>query len=92
MNQNSPRNQTPMRPPLRRSTDQKWLTGMCAGVADWAGYSPTWVRGVYVAFSVVSSALFAPLAEGHVMLALLVLFVLLYLVAAISIPADSPSQ
>lgn len=77
------------RDPLRRSSNQKWLTGVCAGVGEWSGYSPAWVRGVYVAFSIVAAALFAPLAEGHVMLALLALSVLVYLVLSVAIPAGN---
>jgi len=42
--------------PLRRSTDNVMLTGVCGGIAKWLGWDPTVVRVIYVLLSVVSVA------------------------------------
>jgi phage shock protein PspC (stress-responsive transcriptional regulator) len=42
--------------PLRRSTDNAMLTGVCGGIAKWLGWDPTVVRVLYVLLSVISVA------------------------------------
>ena len=42
--------------PLRRSTNNAMLTGVCGGIAKWLGWDPTVVRVVYVLLSVFSIA------------------------------------
>ncbi len=32
------------------------IAGVCGGIAGWLGWSPTWVRILYVVLSVVSAA------------------------------------
>ena len=40
--------------PLHRSRRHKIIAGVCGGLADWLGWSPTMVRILYVVGSVVS--------------------------------------
>jgi phage shock protein C len=42
--------------PLLRSRRDRILGGVCGGIADWLGWSPTWVRVLYVAISILSAA------------------------------------
>lgn len=42
--------------PLHRSRTHRILGGVCGGIADWLGWSPTWVRILYVVVSVASVA------------------------------------
>ena len=42
--------------PLRRSSKNRMIAGVCGGLADWLGWDPTIVRVVYVAVSIVSAA------------------------------------
>lgn len=42
--------------PLRRSTDNVMITGVCGGIAKWLGWDPTAVRVLYVLLSLVSAA------------------------------------
>jgi phage shock protein PspC (stress-responsive transcriptional regulator) len=42
--------------PLYRSTRYRILGGVCGGIAEWLGWSPTWVRILYVLISVLSAA------------------------------------
>jgi phage shock protein C len=42
--------------PLRRSTTNTMLAGVCGGLADWLGWDPTVVRVLYVLASVFSAA------------------------------------
>ncbi len=42
--------------PLHRSTTNRWLAGVCGGLAEWLGWSPTLVRILYVVVSVLSAA------------------------------------
>lgn len=44
------------RPGLLRSRDHRILFGVCGGFADWLGWSPTFVRLVFVLVSVCSAA------------------------------------
>ena len=44
------------RPGLLRSRDQKILGGVCGGIAEWLGWSPTVVRLLYVIASIASAA------------------------------------
>jgi phage shock protein PspC (stress-responsive transcriptional regulator) len=44
------------RPGLQRSTDQRILAGVCGGIAEWLGWSPTLVRILFVTVSVLSAA------------------------------------
>ncbi len=39
---------------LRRSTRNRWLGGVCGGLAEWLGWSPNVVRFLYVVGSIVS--------------------------------------
>ena len=41
--------------PLRRSTKNTMLSGVCGGLAEWLGWDPTLVRVGWVAASVLSS-------------------------------------
>jgi len=41
---------------LLRSREQRLLGGVCGGIAEWLGWSPTSVRLLYVAVSVLSAA------------------------------------
>lgn len=45
-----------VRPPLRRSRTHRILGGVCGGFAEWAGWSPTLFRIVFVFVSVISAA------------------------------------
>lgn len=42
--------------PLRRSRDDRWIAGVCGGLARWLGWDPTVVRIVYVLVSILSAA------------------------------------
>ena len=42
--------------PLHRSRKHKMIAGVCGGIADWLGWSPTFVRLAYVVGSIVSVA------------------------------------
>ena len=42
--------------PLYRSTRSRIIAGVCGGIAEWLGWSPTWVRLLYVVISVLSVA------------------------------------
>ena len=41
--------------PLYRSRRHSILGGVCGGLADWLGWSPTWVRILYVIISILSA-------------------------------------
>ena len=41
---------------LYRSRRHRVIAGVCGGLADWLGWSPTWVRVLYVVGSVLSVA------------------------------------
>ncbi|HEX5176757.1 MAG TPA: PspC domain-containing protein [Chthoniobacteraceae bacterium] len=42
--------------PLHRSRQHRILAGVCGGIADWLGWSPTLVRILFVLVSVLSIA------------------------------------
>jgi len=42
--------------PLHRSRRHRILGGVCGGIADWIGWSPTLVRVLYVIGSILSVA------------------------------------
>jgi phage shock protein C len=42
--------------PLRRSRRHRMIAGVCGGIAEWLGWSPTVVRVLYVLVSVLSVA------------------------------------
>ena len=42
--------------PLHRSRNHKIIAGVCGGLADWLGWSPTIVRVIFVVVSVLSAA------------------------------------
>lgn len=42
--------------PLHLSNRHRILGGVCGGIADWLGWSPTLVRVLYVAASCLSAA------------------------------------
>ena len=41
---------------LHRSTANRIIAGVCGGLAEWLGWSPTMVRILYVTISVISAA------------------------------------
>jgi phage shock protein C len=42
--------------PLYRSRQHKMIAGVCGGIADWLGWTPTVVRVAYVILSIASAA------------------------------------
>jgi len=42
--------------PLRRSKSNRWIGGVCAGLANWMGWDVTLVRVLYVLVSIFSAA------------------------------------
>jgi phage shock protein C len=42
--------------PLHRSRNHRWIAGVCGGLAEWLGWSPTLVRLLYVIVSIASVA------------------------------------
>jgi phage shock protein PspC (stress-responsive transcriptional regulator) len=42
--------------PLRRSTSDYMIAGVCGGIAQWLGWDPTLVRVLYVLVSFFSAA------------------------------------
>ena len=42
--------------PLHRSREHAIIAGVCGGLADWLGWSPTLVRILYVVGSIISVA------------------------------------
>ena len=42
--------------PLHRSRHDRVLAGVCGGLANWLGWSPTKVRVLYVIVSILSAA------------------------------------
>ena len=42
--------------PLHLSNRHLMIAGVCGGIADWLGWSPTMTRVVYVLLSVLSAA------------------------------------
>ena len=46
----------PARPGLMRSGDNRWIAGVCAGIAEWLGWDATLVRILFVAISIFSVA------------------------------------
>lgn len=42
--------------PLYRSRRYRVLAGVCGGIAEWLGWSPTWVRLLYIIISILSVA------------------------------------
>ena len=42
--------------PLYRSRRYRILAGVCGGIAEWLGWSPTWVRILFVLISILSVA------------------------------------
>ena len=44
------------RPGLQRSRDQRMIAGVCGGIAEWLGWSPTLVRVLFVLVSILSAA------------------------------------
>ena len=42
--------------PLYRSRRHRMIAGVCGGLADWLGWSPTAVRLLYVLVSILSAA------------------------------------
>jgi phage shock protein C len=47
--------------PLYRSRRNSILAGVCGGIAEWLGWSPTWVRVLYVVISILSAAVPGPI-------------------------------
>ncbi|MCL2646349.1 MAG: PspC domain-containing protein [Phycisphaerales bacterium] len=41
--------------PLKRSTSNVMIVGVCSGIAEWLGWDPTAVRVAYVLLSVFSA-------------------------------------
>ena len=42
--------------PLYRSRRNSMIAGVCGGLAEWLGWSPTWVRLLYIVISILSIA------------------------------------
>ena len=42
--------------PLHRSRNHKIIAGVCGGLADWLGWSPTMVRVIFATVSILSAA------------------------------------
>lgn len=42
--------------PLYRSRRNRLIAGVCGGFAEWLGWSPTWVRLLYILISILSVA------------------------------------
>jgi phage shock protein C len=42
--------------PLRRSSQDRMIAGVCGGIAKWLDWDPTAVRVIYVLISLVSAA------------------------------------
>ena len=42
--------------PLYRSRRNAIIAGVCGGIAEWLGWSPGWVRLIYIIISVLSVA------------------------------------
>jgi phage shock protein C len=42
--------------PLYRSRRSSIIAGVCGGIAEWLGWSPTWVRLLFVIISILSVA------------------------------------
>jgi len=47
---------TEPKPGLLRSRENRVIAGVCGGIAEWLGWSPTTVRILYVLVSVLSAA------------------------------------
>ncbi len=47
---------TAQRNALHRSASNRIVAGVCGGLAEWLGWSPTTVRGLYVVVSILSVA------------------------------------
>ena len=41
---------------LHRSSSNRIIAGVCSGIAEWLGWSPTTVRVLYVVVSILSAA------------------------------------
>jgi phage shock protein C len=41
---------------LHLSNRNRIIAGVCGGIAEWLGWSPTWVRVLYVVVSILSVA------------------------------------
>ena len=48
-------NGAPTAMPLHLSNKHRMIAGVCGGIADWLGWSPTLVRVAYVLLSVLSA-------------------------------------
>jgi phage shock protein C len=42
--------------PLRRSRTDRWIGGVCGGLAQWLGWDSTVVRILYIVLSILSAA------------------------------------
>jgi phage shock protein C len=42
--------------PLYRSRRYRMIAGVCGGIAEWLGWSPSWVRLLYILVSILSIA------------------------------------
>lgn len=42
--------------PLYRSRRNSMIAGVCGGIAEWLGWSPTWVRVLFTVISILSVA------------------------------------
>jgi phage shock protein C len=61
--------------PLRRSTHNRIIAGVCAGIAEWRGWKPIWVRVAFVVGSLL------PIVPGFVV----------YLVLWLLVPKAAPT-
>ncbi len=42
--------------PLRRSSSDRMIAGVCGGIAKWLDWDPTAVRAIYVVVALISAA------------------------------------
>jgi len=67
----------PLKKPLKRSTSNKVIAGICGGIAEWLDCDPTAIRAAYVLLASLSVGMPALLA---------------YLILWVVIPKDNGSQ
>lgn len=57
---------------IYRSRNRKWITGVCAGIADYVHINPGWVRLVVVLLAITPAGLgIAPVILGYIALTIL---------------------
>jgi len=69
---------TESRSKLHRSSSNRIIAGVCGGIAQWLGWSPTTVRVLYVIVSIVIVSILSVAFPG----------ILVYLILWIAMPQD----